>query len=185
MVTVTRTGTPPVTLLSAKQHLRITPSDISYDEHVKSLIEVSTSWVENETRSMLTPSTLLYTFDAYDLTGRSFRVPRPPLIEVTTFKYADGNNWLDVDPASYTVDPDSRPGRILLNDGYSWPTTNRFRLEFKAGYTKLPSPLRHAILLLVGHFFENTEAVAGTSLAEMPLGIRSLVGQYAFPEATR
>lgn len=40
----------------------------------------------------------------------------------------------------------------------------------------VPENLRHAILLLVSHWFHNREAVSEKKLHEVPVGIESLVG---------
>ena len=41
--------------------------------------------------------------------------------------------------------------------------------------------LRHAALLLVGHWFNHREAATSENLRHLPFGIRSLVGQYRRP----
>ena len=43
-------------------------------------------------------------------------------------------------------------------------------------YNDVPENLRHAILLLVSHWFHNREAVGEKKLHEVPVGISSLVG---------
>lgn len=42
----------------------------------------------------------------------------------------------------------------------------------------LPQSLRHAMLLLIGHFYRNRESVAFGSPTELPLGYSFLINQY-------
>lgn len=42
----------------------------------------------------------------------------------------------------------------------------------------LPPALHHAILLLVGHFFENREAVSDQPVHVLPLGVARLIAPY-------
>ena len=44
---------------------------------------------------------------------------------------------------------------------------------------KLPDALKRAILLLVGHMYENREAVAvGVSTALLPMGVSEILSEY-------
>jgi uncharacterized phiE125 gp8 family phage protein len=61
-------------------------------------------------------------------------------------------------------------------------------VRFQAGYasgnspedtTGMPSTLKQALLLLIGHFFENREAVVtGLTVAELPMGIRMMLAPF-------
>jgi len=42
----------------------------------------------------------------------------------------------------------------------------------------LPPALRHAVLMLVGHFFENAEAVSEAQKYVTPLGVTRLIAPY-------
>jgi gp6-like head-tail connector protein len=42
----------------------------------------------------------------------------------------------------------------------------------------LPPALHHAVLMLVGHFFENAEAVSETQTYVTPLGVTRLIAPY-------
>lgn len=66
-----------------------------------------------------------------------------------------------------------------------WPvSTYGFVLEVDAGYEEgeCPAQLIQALLLLVGHWFENHEAVVvGTSGFELPLGVKDLCRNFRAP----
>ncbi len=43
---------------------------------------------------------------------------------------------------------------------------------------EFPTPLRQAVMLLVGHWYNQREAVASVQMHEVPLGVLSLVKPY-------
>lgn len=49
-------------------------------------------------------------------------------------------------------------------------------MEDKEG--KIPAPLKHAILLLVGHYYDNREPVAFAHSSKVPLSYEHLVNLY-------
>lgn len=54
-------------------------------------------------------------------------------------------------------------------------------VRYRAGYAAdaVPAPIRHAILLMVGHLYENRMAVtAATHIGAMPLGVDALLSPY-------
>lgn len=46
--------------------------------------------------------------------------------------------------------------------------------------TPLPSPIKHAILLLIGHYYENREATIDKryEVVELPMAVASLLAPY-------
>ncbi|WP_321331893.1 head-tail connector protein [uncultured Bacteroides sp.] len=51
-------------------------------------------------------------------------------------------------------------------------------LEDLTGGGELPSPLHHAMLLLVGNYYANREPVAFANSAEVPLSYKHLISLY-------
>ena len=98
--------------------------------------------------------------------------PRAPLQSLTSITYTDDAGATGtVAAANYVVDADSEPGRLALAAGGSWPgITLRaiagVKLRFVAGYgddpEDVPQGYKQAMLLLVGHWYENREAVIST-----------------------
>uniref|UniRef100_A0A6M3K180 Putative head-tail connector n=1 Tax=viral metagenome TaxID=1070528 RepID=A0A6M3K180_9ZZZZ len=99
--------------------------------------------------------------------------------------YDTDNTEAYFDASNYFMDLKSEPGRISLAYGKSWPTTtlrpvNGIKVTFTAGYgdaaSSVPAAVRQAMLLLIGHLYENREAVVtGTMVNEMPLGVSALL----------
>jgi uncharacterized phiE125 gp8 family phage protein len=54
-------------------------------------------------------------------------------------------------------------------------TINSVRVRWVAG-TGCPAPLKAAILLMVGHLFENREATGDAT--ELPLGVAALISPW-------
>ena len=121
-------------------------------------------------------------------------LPGAPLHEVSSVTYVDTNgDTQTVDPASYQVDDFSEPGRLLWSRTATCPTVNRdvpnpVRVIYSAGYVDpndtgdgplCPEPLASAVLLMLGHLYENREVVViGTITAELPLSVQYLLRPY-------
>lgn len=101
---------------------------------------------------------------------------------LTTFEQWDGSAWSAVAATSYYVDGVF----VYWNSTASWsPLTmpSRYRVTYDAGFTagtgdewEAPEDIKQAVLLLVGHWFENREAVVvGTITAEVKLGVDALI----------
>lgn len=77
------------------------------------------------------------------------------------------------------------PARVFPPDGEAWPVSGLgYSIEVDAGWDEgdAPDQLLQAMLLLIGHWFENHEAtVVGTSAVELPLGVKDLCQQFRLP----
>jgi uncharacterized phiE125 gp8 family phage protein len=186
---VVTSSAPPITADEVGDFLRLDDFDAQSDL-LDSLIAAAVEYFANETRQQLTQATLRMTSDAFPCCN-TIRLPRGPLQSVTSIKYLDREGAQQTLAAgTYTVDADARPGRIVLNDGESWPDTldqaNAVEVTYVAGYatTNLPTALRIGIMLLVGHWYVNREAVVtGTIATQLPLSVESIINQHAYPEA--
>jgi len=113
-------------------------------------------------------------------------IPLPPLQSVSSVKYYDTDDTeATLSSSNYFVDIKSEPGRVSLNYGESWPSTtlrpvNGVCLTFICGYGNLgsdvPRNIYQAILLLLGHLYENREdVVIGAVVSPLPLGVEALL----------
>lgn len=182
------TSAPPVSLFEAKDHLRIDVSSADLDDPLAPLIPAAVGWFENETRQAITAATFRLYRDGFPA-EREIRLPKPPLNAVSAVRYVYSGIEQTFEPAAYTVDPSgSTPGRLTLNPGRSWPTTddvpNSVRIDFSAGYGgAIPEVLKVGILMHIGHLLAHPEGAIDRRVDEVPLGVRSIVDQFAFPEA--
>lgn len=166
----------PITLAEAKAHLRIDDSDS--DALVAGLIAAAVAYFDGWTGILgraLEPQTWEMRFDRFPAW---IRIPLGPVVSVTSIKYDDRDGAEQtVDPGLYQLDAAPVEACVVLAPGASWPTTadtvNAVRVRWVAG-TGCPEPVRHALLLLIGHWYEHREAV-GAAADELPLGVRALI----------
>lgn len=112
-----------------------------------------------------------------DLRG-AFLLPGEPFGEVLSVEYlgADGV-WADLDPAAFRVVDGLHPARLVPTG--VWPSTSRGDGVVRVSYTVGPDAgvrpnamLVAALSLMVGHYWENREAVVvGIQANEVPLGV--------------
>ena len=174
---------PIVSWGEAKAHLRI--DDDTERALVEGYIAAATQHLDaalgilgNATMGVQTWE--LY-FDAFPAGSAPIKVPLSPLVDVPWIFYFDAVGFPTEMPTSdYFVDIESRDGWIVPS--VPWPATiaaiNVVTVRFRAGSTVIPAPLRQAILLMVGHFYENREAVTPVSLNEVPMAVDRLIAPY-------
>lgn len=194
-----------VTLEEAAEHLRIeaygSPAEYPEATLIEALITAAREYVEHETGLILAPQTL-------ELSGRSFyglcRWPgdlgiplrTAPVSGILSVAYIDGDGVTQtLANDAYILDDVAQVPALFPAYGVSaWPASrdqvNSVRIQFVAGYSRtsgspttaiIPQLLRSAILLMTGHLFENREETTRTDggpLAQIPLGISSLIQRY-------
>jgi uncharacterized phiE125 gp8 family phage protein len=189
---ITAPTVEPVNLAETKIHLRVDSS--TEDNYINSLIKSAREAVENLTGRALITQTLEYLISNWP--NHEIKLPRAPLQSVTSIKYTDsaGNEYI-LDVSKYVVNPDTEPGLIVPAIGYSWPSislkpTGAITINYIAGYppsnielpdyqANVPAGLKHAILLLVGHWYEQRQPVnIGTSVTQIPFTVKWLCDSY-------
>lgn len=189
----------PVTLPEAKNHLDIVDDD-SQNELIQRLIEAGCEYVSEITSRALIESTWRLLLSRFPECGDDYEdrivLPKGNLRSVTSVKYWPvGSSAITWNSTNYDVDTDSEPGAVVLADSISWPTDslrafNGVEVEFVAGWDEpgeaspskgqVPIGIKQAILLLVGHWYENRSAVtignaASAVSRQMELAVNSLV----------
>ena len=184
---VTPPAAKPISTADAKAHLRV---DFSEDDaYVALLIDVATTSLENETNRKL----ITQTWDKYQdrFWGSSITLPFGSLQSVTSLKYVDNADAeFTVSANVYDVVTWEDPGRIVLGDGETWPSSTlrpaggvivRFICGYGDDATDIPAPLIQAMKLTIGHLYENRESVVvgqGVSVAELPQAAKHLAWPY-------
>lgn len=178
----------PVTLSEVKTYLRINGSD--QDAIVSSLITVARQTVEQYTgRPLVTQE--------WEAVGDEFPEPlrlMPNLQSVESIRYYDDDNVLQtVASEHYFVMTTGILGEIYPNyaSGFGWPglyeRPDAVAIRFTCGYgdaAAVPRPVWQAILLLIGHFFENRESTTPLNVRELPaFGGRDTVSALLSPFA--
>lgn len=179
---ITGPATEPVTVSELKTHLRI--DSATEDTYLGTLIQTAREDCEQfQNRSYITQTWEL-TLDGWP--KFPIKLPRPELVSVTSVKYydtADTETTYSTD--NYFVDTSSEVGRIGLNYNITLPSTtlrpqNAVIIQYVAGYggaSDVPQRIKHAILMLAGHYYENRETVSLVDLKQIPMGVMSLLNK--------
>lgn len=180
-------ATEPLSVAEAKAHSRVTGNDD--DTYFLALITAAREHVESILgRALITQTRQYYLHDWP--TGPAIVLPFPPLQAVSAVAYytATGSDWVSWASTNYQVDTVSVPGRVVLVLNASWPSVtlraaSGVRITYTCGYgndaTDVPQGIRHAMLGLVGHWYEHREAVIpGTIVAAMPEFVQALLAKH-------
>ncbi len=172
----------PVSLPEAKLHLRVETSDD--DDLIRGLIVTARTNIETLSLHQLITQTWDWVMDAFP--GASvIELPLAPLQSVTGIYYTPyGGSELTFAATNYLVDTYSIPGRIVLKRDKSWPgddlvDANGVKIRFVAGFGEAAAvDIRavQAMKLLIGHYYENREAVfmGRTTPDLLPQGVTAL-----------
>jgi len=172
----------PVTLEEAKTHLRV---DITDDDNlITALIKTAREYCENFQNKAYYTQTWELVLDKFPAENY-IKIPKPPLQSVTSVIYKDNEGTeTTLDASKYIADTDSEPGRIVLAYGESWPSFTPYpvgavRIRFTTGHddiSKVPQMVKQAMLLLIGHWYENREAsVTGAISREVEFAVHALL----------
>lgn len=182
---VTAPSEEPVSRTEAKLHCRV--EHTADDTLIDGLIVASRQVVETLCRRALVTQTHDLFLGYWPHTG-SVEIPNPPLVSVTTVKYYDGDGTLTTISSSDYLVSAGTPGSVTTASGSSWPEPqvrpDAIAIRYVAGYgaaSAVPQCLKQAVLLLVGHFYENREAVAAaTTFGEVPMAVDALIRAEAW-----
>ncbi len=175
----------PITVSEAKAHLRLDGS--AEDILIGSLIVTSRLHVEAALGLALITQGWRLTLDRWPEGREPVRFPLRPIASVTsvTVFAADGTPTL-VPSEHYLLDGHALSPRLIPH-GNGWPqpgrAANGIEIEFEAGTADaaedVPGPIRHAILLLVAHWYEHRDPLEiGQAAAAIPAAVSDLLKPY-------
>lgn len=184
-LTLITASAPLVTTVEAKRHCRIDHEDDN--AYLDSLIVVAQAYIDGPNgwlgRSFGEQEWTL-TLDAFP-TG-CLHLPIPPLQSVDTVEYTktDGTTGAVTDFREFVIGSVTGAGFILPAYAGAWPDTRAepeaVQITFTAGYATVPPQVKHAILLLVGEWYENREDASELKLTEIPTAACSLLMPLRF-----
>ena len=184
MVMTAAPAVEPVTLAQAKAHLRV--DDTAEDAYISSLIVTSRLQIEAALGLALITQSWRWTID--DWPGSSaLDLPIRPVQQITSIQVVHAiGAATTVSASSYQLDGRGSPPRIVLTT-LSPPIPDQpaegIAISMVAGFgplaTDVPEPIRHALLLLVAHWFERRQAIADEQHpAGIPVAVNSLLTPY-------
>ena len=174
-------ATTPISLAEAKQQMRIESSDD--DAYITRLIAAAIAYTDARGalgRAMITQK---WAQSFYEHESRVY-LKIVPANSLTAVKYYDTSNVLQTaTTADYMLVADDDWAYVEPVSGKTWPSTynrtNAIRLEFEAGYgaaaSDVPQQVRHALLLLVAHWYENREETSDKPPQSIPFGFEMLL----------
>jgi uncharacterized phiE125 gp8 family phage protein len=176
----------PITAAEAKLHCRVDHS--TEDAIFSRLIPLARRKCEELSKWAFITRTYQAKLDCWPY-GDTIKLLWPPLQSVTSIAYVDeagGSHTFDA--SNYVVDTHSVPGRIVLKAaGDGWPgealqVGGAITITYVAGFGNnpehVPEEYKQAMLLLIGHLYENRESVVvqqGIGLVQVPQTVEWLL----------
>ena len=169
-----------ITVADLKSHLRVTHT--LEDTLIGALRSAAISWVEEHCNIKLGS----YTARGYLPGFYNAYFPMGPVQAVTEVKYQTTedktySNLTTLATTNWYTDLISQPSRIAFRD---YPNVYEYALTpvvvtFSAGYTTVPTPVVHAIKLLVSTMYENRQdEVTGTITTRLKFGLDALLNPF-------
>ena len=180
---VTPATSNPITLTEAKTHLKVdTTAD---DTFITNLIKSATSSAQEYTNRFFIQTTIQQVGDKWEDISNLFK---SPVLSVTNIKYIDPDGTLQtLNTDIYFVDDVNKPARIGLKPNKSFPEIidrlNAVQVNYvvgiAAGADEVDEGIRQALLLTIGNWYQNRQAVVtGTIATELPMNAKFLLDQY-------
>lgn len=190
-VLITPPAIQPVTLTDAKLHLRVDHDD--EDTLIESLIRAATEHLDGWTGVLGRCLVEQVWRQDHDRFARQMCIPLGPVIVVQSITWRDPVGQLHTVPSSsYDLRIDEAGNAMVRFDAdYVFPAnlheSRAVAITFKGGYANnpgppetstLPDPLKIAILLLIGHWYQNREAISAAGMASLPFAVEALIAPY-------
>lgn len=171
----------PLSLAEAKAHLRVTHADD--DTYISTLINSARSTVEQFCGIVLLQQNWSVFLDAWPEQS-VFALPIFPILQIADILiYGEDDVAATLDDAHYFLDAASKPCRLVLRQGRSFPAPGRrangIEIKLNAGFgaaaTAVPSQIKQAILIIIADWYASRGDV---DAGELPLSARSLLAPY-------
>lgn len=171
----------PVSLLEAKDHLRLIGDD--EDFYVQRLVDAAVAQIDGTGslgRAMITQTWAQW----HNQSPGYVRLAMTPFQSLTAVEYYDADGILQTATlGDFETWLDGDTVRVKPRDNRAWPSADSrpdaIKITYVAGYgdtsLAVPETVRHAILLLVGHMYQNREAGTEKALSEIPFGVDALL----------
>ena len=180
---VTPATSNPITLTEAKTHLKVdTTAD---DTFITNLIKSATSSAQEYTNRFFIATTIQQVGDKWEDISNLFK---SPVLSVTNIKYVSTDGILTtLNSSVYFLDDVNKPARIGLKPNQSYPEIidrlNAVQVNYVVGLAAGPDEvdegIRQALLLTIGNWYQNRQAVVtGTIATELPMNAKFLLDQY-------
>ena len=171
-----------VALEDVKEHLRVTVND--EDLLIENYTSAAVQFCEDYQNKYYLNTKVKLILDNLHF---PVQLPRPPLQSVDKIELQQRDGTLvEWDSSNYVVDDSGNFVWIRLADGYTLPAdlANKqvLQITYTAGHADaedVPQKIKEAILLLIGHWYENRLAVLSTGAVpqELTLTVAAILDQ--------
>ena len=168
----------PVTVEMVRERLRLLPaaSESEEEQTLLPLITAAREYCENRAGYAFIPQRITAFPDRDELLSGVFYLPRPPVIgieSVTAFLSDGGEAALDGPQLLLGVD-----GPLMLKPSLSGlRPVDPVAVTYRAGAQTCPALAVQAMLLLIGHWYQNREAT-GTATVEIAHAVDAILKLY-------
>lgn len=175
----------PVSLEDVKGHLRVSHDDD--DTLISALMQAAVDHLDGWSgvlgRCLIEQE---WTVSSWAFGYRIMRLPFPDVSEASIVYRDNQDAEQDLEPDQFSVKQDGRGSYLWFEDTFLAPSVfdrpDAVTVTFKAGYgdaESVPQALKQAIFLMIGHWYENREAVsAGVAMQAMPMAVCALIAPY-------
>jgi uncharacterized phiE125 gp8 family phage protein len=182
LVRVTAPSALPISVAEAKAQMRVEGND--EDTIIERLINAAVAFVD--VQGVLGFAMITQTWGQWvGPNPGTVMLSLGPVQSVSAIKYYDINGTLQTATlADFNVF--GTPNRITVSPktGYAWPVTqtrdDAIKIEYVIGYgatsASVPQTVRHALMMLVAHWYENREnELIGTISKTLPFGFDDIL----------
>ena len=175
----------PISLSEAKAQLRVENSDD--DVIIARLINVAVAYTD--VRGALGQAMITQKWGQWLPSNPPQSVPLTlgPVQAVNAVKYYDQDGALQTDDINnYQVFGTEFASKVGPKDGFSWPNAqdrqDAIKIEYEIGYgdtsSDVPDTIRHAMMMLIGHWYDNREQTGMDELSNVPFGYENLLNMH-------
>jgi uncharacterized phiE125 gp8 family phage protein len=170
------------------------------DALILGFLAAAVDYAEDYTGLSLVERVLEMALDTFPRNTAPIVLKKPPVVEIISFSNQEASEFgsegeMDIGD-NYILDDYQNPPQLLPVS--SWPSltraTNQIKILYRVGYRRelidgdsenptsesdakpLPKAIRQALLLLMGHFYENRNDSVEKALTSIPLGVSALLG---------
>jgi len=173
----------PLSLAEAKAFLRVEHNDD--DATITALIAGARLQIEALTRRALMTQTWRVTRDVWPASGVLPLLPAPLRALIAVRVHDAEGNAQALDLQGFGLDRVAAPAVLAFARGALPPPGRKaggIEIDIEAGYgaaADVPEPLRHAIRLLVAHWYENRALISASGeVASVPASVLALIAPW-------
>lgn len=182
LVRVTAPSTSPISLAEAKAQMRVEGTDD--DTIIQRLIDAAVAFVD--VQGALGFAMITQTWGQWlSPNPGTVQLSLGPVQSVSAVKYYDVDGVLQTATLS-DFNVFGTPNRITVSPkaGNAWPVTqtrdDAIKIEYVIGYgatsASVPQTVRHALMMLVAHWYENRETSSEKQMVDLPYGFAEMIG---------